>query len=125
MDGCSTFAVVYDTSSEASFNAVEGWIEVFRTYCPGNSAGVLIGNKSDLEERTEVRSARGLELAQSNGLEFFEASAVCCLLINLTIQLKGGEPLEAPFHYLARTFLTMYEDKIQHYCQLESTAMRG
>ena len=39
-------------------------------------AGVLIGNKCDLQERCVVPSEQAEEWAQTHGLQFFEVSAV-------------------------------------------------
>lgn len=40
------------------------------------SSGVLVGNKSDLSTRREVQASVAEEWAQSQGLEYFETSAV-------------------------------------------------
>lgn len=41
-----------------------------------STSGVLVGNKSDLSGRREVPAAVAQEWAQSQGLEYFETSAV-------------------------------------------------
>lgn len=39
-------------------------------------SGVLVGNKSDLSTRREVQTSVAQEWAQSQGLEYYETSAV-------------------------------------------------
>lgn len=44
-------------------------------------SGVLVGNKSDLSTRREVQTSEGEEWAQSQGMEYFETSAVSVLQV--------------------------------------------
>lgn len=46
--------------------------------------GVLVGNKSDLSTRREVQTSEGEEWAQSQGMEYFETSAVSALQVQLS-----------------------------------------
>lgn len=47
-------------------------------------SGVLVGNKSDLSTRREVQTSEGEEWAQSQGMEYFETSAVSVLQVQLS-----------------------------------------
>jgi len=64
--------VVYDISYKESFNKVQGWIDFVKTV--GNPTIVLCGNKSDLPRR-EVEEKEGWEMAEKEGIKFFECSA--------------------------------------------------
>jgi Ras-related protein Rab-2A len=66
--------VVYDISSKDTFKKVSSWIEDCKVHAPKTINLILIGNKSDLEKR-EVTYEEGQELANNNGIKFYEASA--------------------------------------------------
>ena len=67
--------VVYDISSRDSFNNVSTWIEDCKNQSPKTIYMVLVGNKSDLEDRRQVSKEEGEELAGKYGLHFYETSA--------------------------------------------------
>ena len=67
--------VVYDISSRDSFNNVMSWIEDCKNQSPKTIFIVLIGNKSDLDDKRQVSYEEGKELAEKNELLFFESSA--------------------------------------------------
>ena len=67
--------VVYDITSRDSFNSINSWIEACKNQSPKTIFFVLIGNKSDLEERREVSKEEGQELADKLGVLFYETSA--------------------------------------------------
>ena len=67
--------VVYDISRRDSFDNVKQWIDDCKNYMPNNVVVVLVGNKSDLEDRREVTKDEGQEIADSYGLLFYETSA--------------------------------------------------
>jgi Ras-related protein Rab-6A len=63
--------LVYDVSKRTSFEHINDWIEFVRNI--ERTTMVLIGNKIDLNR--EVEKNEGEELAQKEGLIFFECSA--------------------------------------------------
>ncbi len=67
--------VVYDISSRDSFNNVMSWIEDCKNQSPKTIFIVLVGNKSDLDDKRQVSYEEGKELADKNELLFFESSA--------------------------------------------------
>ena len=67
--------VVYDITCLDSFNNVSSWIEDCKNYSPKNVYIVLVGNKSDLEERRQIPTEKGQEIADRFGISFFETSA--------------------------------------------------
>ena len=67
--------VAYDISSRDSFNNVNNWINECKNLSSKSILLVLVGNKSDLEERRQVNFEEGQELADKNGMLFYETSA--------------------------------------------------
>ena len=67
--------VVYDISSRDSFNNINTWIEACKNQSPKTIFFVLVGNKSDLEDKREVTKEEGQELAEKYGILFYETSA--------------------------------------------------
>ena len=67
--------VVYDISSRDTFNNVSSWIEDCKNQSPKTIFMILVGNKSDLEDRRQVSKDEGQELADKYGLQFYETSA--------------------------------------------------
>jgi small GTP-binding protein len=77
--------VVYDISSKDTFDHVTTWIEDCKNQSPKTIYMVLVGNKSDLDDRRQVNTEEGQELADKYGLRFYETSA------------KTGDNVEAIF----------------------------
>ena len=67
--------IVYDISRRASFDSISTWIEDCKNSSPKSVFMVLVGNKCDLEKEREVSEEEGKELAEANGMLFFETSA--------------------------------------------------
>ena len=67
--------IVYDISRKESFENISSWIEDCKNSSPKSVFMVLVGNKCDLEENREVSEEEGRELAEKNGMLFFETSA--------------------------------------------------
>nr|XP_045219641.1 intraflagellar transport protein 27 homolog isoform X1 [Macaca fascicularis] len=98
----NVLCLVYDVTSEQSFNNCSKWLEKARAQAPGTSLpGVLVGNKTDLVGRRAVDSAEARAWALGQGLECFETS------------VKEMENFEAPFHCLAKQFHQLYREKAE------------
>ena len=67
--------IVYDISNRESFNNIASWIEDCKNQSPKTIFIVLIGNKSDLDDKRKVTFEEGQELAEKNNMMFFETSA--------------------------------------------------
>ena len=67
--------VVYDISNRATFDNIKSWVEDCKRLSPKSVLMILVGNKTDLEERREVSYNEGSIFAQKNGMLFFECSA--------------------------------------------------
>ena len=71
--GSDAAIIVFDTTREETFDAVERWANIFGSGKEHKTIA-LLGNKSDLGTKFEAE-ARGEELAKKNGWRFFLTSA--------------------------------------------------
>ena len=71
--GAAIIFIIYDISDQKSFINIENWINFIKQVNTDESLLVLCGNKNDLER--QVNYKEGFELAQKNGMLFFETSA--------------------------------------------------
>ncbi|KAM6961300.1 ras-related protein Rab-15-like [Aplochiton taeniatus] len=67
--------LVYDITSEASFQHIVKWASDVDEFAPDKVQRILVGNKSDEEVNRQVAEDRGIQLAKNYGLDFFEVSA--------------------------------------------------
>lgn len=70
------FIFVYDISSRESFKNVVNWMELAFSNNRNASINFLIGNKSDLDNKREVTTREGKDLAKLRGFYFLETSAL-------------------------------------------------
>ena len=70
--------VVYDITLRESFEAVDRWINDLRNNTDERLEIILIGNKSDLEEKRQVTKEEGEEKAKEKEVAFMETSALNC-----------------------------------------------
>ena len=97
--------LVYDISNRDSFEHISSWIEDCASQSPKTVFMVLVGNKSDLEEKREITFEEGEDMAKKNNLMFFETSA------------KTGDNISRVFEDSAKEI----NDKInENYYDLES-----
>ena len=67
--------VVYDIANRSSFNSVQSWIDDCTKQTPKSILLLLIGNKSDLNDKREVQYEEGAEFAKRRNMIFLETSA--------------------------------------------------
>lgn len=72
----SGIIIVYDCTSQESFENVESWVQSITDNAIKNVQKILVANKVDLEHERVISREQGLELARQNELDYFEASAV-------------------------------------------------
>ena len=100
--------IVYDISRKDTFNNLTTWIEACKNHCDKNVFLILVGNKSDLNEKREVSFEEGKELAEKYGMMFYETSA------------KDGTNVESMFydsaneiaHKLEQGFYDLEDDSV-------------
>ena len=71
---CAGALLVYEIGNKESFQNIPNFIKTCKENSPEEVVMVLVGNKSDLEER-QVSTEEGQKLAEENGMLFLETSA--------------------------------------------------
>ena len=100
--------IVYDITSKVTFNSVDKWIQDLNLYGDKNLTLLLIGNKSDLEEKRQIKKEDGEEKAKSFGLGFIETSACT------------GENIDKAFDILLKEVCNKYHVEISNNEELEN-----
>jgi small GTP-binding protein len=97
----SLIMLVYDVTNPDTFTLLRQWLEGIKQQNQGRPLlGVVVANKTDLENRAAVGPQDGMAFAKSIGFEFFEVS---------TLQ---GKNIDEPFKCLAEQFYRRYQDKV-------------
>ena len=73
----SVAVVVYDITNIKTFENTRKWVDDVRGERGNDVIIVLVGNKTDLNDKREVTTAQGEEEAKKNNLMFIETSAKC------------------------------------------------
>nr|XP_023960722.2 ras-related protein Rab-3B [Chrysemys picta bellii] len=73
--GAMGFILMYDITSEESFNAVQDWATQIKTYSWDNAQVIVVGNKCDMEDERIIPLEKGKHLADQLGFDYFDASA--------------------------------------------------
>ena len=68
--------IVYDITRKNTFDNIDKWISDLKTNGDKNIAIVLIGNKSDLEDKREVSNEDGIKKSEEFKIAFMETSAL-------------------------------------------------
>ena len=68
--------LVYDITSVRSFKSCKKWLEEIREHSQPKVMIMLIGNKSDLEDKRQVSTTEAERFASAEGLLFLETSAL-------------------------------------------------
>jgi len=73
--GANGIMLVYDITNPKSFDNIEKWLKNITDHASDDVERLLLANKCDMEEQRMISTAKGAELAQKNGIKFFETSA--------------------------------------------------
>lgn len=97
----SCIVYVFDVCNEASFAAVESWIQKTKLASGERDdiPAILIANKVDLEKLRKVTADQGETMANKYQMKYYEVSA----------KKSQSSDLEAPFMSLATNFHKKYE----------------
>ncbi|KAG8511708.1 Ras-related protein Rab-15, partial [Galemys pyrenaicus] len=85
--------LVYDISSERSYQHIMKWVSDVDEYAPEGVQKILIGNKADEEQKRQVGREQGQQLAKEYGMDFYETSACTNLNIKEVRALKPTCPV--------------------------------
>ena len=96
---CHVVLIVYDVTSKKSFENVTTWVECVDKFAKSNVLRILVGNKTDLEDKRVISKEEGKKLAEENGLKFYEISA------------KTMNGLVEMFEDVAKEYVQIYEQK--------------
>lgn len=73
--GAHVALIVYDITKPESFETAKKWVEELKTEKPADFLKVLVGNKTDLDDRRMVSFREGQSYADQNSCLFYETSA--------------------------------------------------
>jgi len=73
--GANGIMMVYDITNNKSFENITKWLRNITDFASEDVIRILLGNKCDMEEKRMISTNRGQEIAQANGIKFYETSA--------------------------------------------------
>jgi len=73
--GAMGILLVYDVTNERSFNNIRNWFSNIEQHASEGVNKILIGNKCDWVEKSEIPKEQGQALADEFGIKFLETSA--------------------------------------------------
>ena len=97
--GAKGALIVYDITNKFSFDSVDKWVQDLNSYGDKNITLLLVGNKSDLEEKRQILKENGEEKAKSFNLGFIETSAC------------SGDNIDQAFVIMLKEVLKKYIDE--------------
>ena len=86
--------MVFDKTSESSFNHVEEWLHEVERYAHEQSVKLLVGNKSDLESQAVVSFDAAKSKADQLGVRYVETSAKNAQNVDLAFMTLTKELLD-------------------------------
>ncbi|XP_050525185.1 ras-related protein Rab-8A-like isoform X2 [Daktulosphaira vitifoliae] len=99
--GAMGIMLVYDVTSERSFNNVRTWMRNIEENASADVEKMLLGNKCEMDSSRQVSKERGEQLACEYGVRFLEVSA------------RTGQGVEEAFTTLARDIKGKTERKLE------------
>ena len=93
--GAHGILLIYDVTDKDSFKNLSNWLIEIEKNASKNVLKVLIGNKTDLEDKRVITYNQGKEFADTYGLKFIETSAKKNLNVNEAFETLGRELMQA------------------------------
>lgn len=93
--GGNDVLVLYDNTDRDSFDNLNSWLIEIEKNANKNVYKLLIGNKSDLEDKRKVTFQEGKDFATSNGMQFMETSAKTASKVQEAFELLTQEIIKA------------------------------
>jgi len=97
--GAMGILLVYDVTSKKSFDNITNWLRNIEEHASEGVEKLLVGNKSDLEDKRVITEEEGQLLAVQHSIDFIEASAL------------SGENVREAFLRMARRVKLKHEAK--------------
>ncbi|KAK8805658.1 hypothetical protein WA158_002314 [Blastocystis sp. Blastoise] len=94
--------IVYDITSQDSFNKAKKWYTELKEQNNTNSMVILLGNRSDLEQHRKVATSMGRNFAALNNLYFYETSA------------KTGDNIDEVVHFIITTLPKIKKENLEN-----------
>lgn len=73
--GAAGFLLVYDISKRSSYNSIRRWLKDIADHADPATVVMLVGNRSDLQDKRAVPTDEASRLAEQHGCLFAETSA--------------------------------------------------
>ena len=93
--GAHGILLIFDVTDKDSFKNLSNWLIEIEKNASKNVLKVLIGNKTDLEEKRVITYNQGKEFADTYGLKYIETSAKKNLNVNEAFETLGRELMAA------------------------------
>ena len=93
--GAHGILLIFDVTDKDSFKNLSNWLIEIEKNASKNVLKVLIGNKTDLEEKRVISYNQGKEFADTYGLKYIETSAKKNLNVNEAFETLGRELMAA------------------------------
>ena len=93
--GAHGILLIYDVTDKDSFRNLSNWLIEIEKNANKNVLKIVIGNKTDLENKRVISYNQGKEFADTYGLKFLETSAKKNLNVNEAFETLGRELMAA------------------------------
>jgi Ras-related protein Rab-1A len=93
--GAHGILLIYDVTDKDSFRNLSNWLIEIEKNASKNVLKIVIGNKTDLENKRVISYNQGKEFADTYGLKFLETSAKKNLNVNEAFETLGRELMAA------------------------------
>ena len=93
--GAQGILLVFDVTEKESFESLNNWLIEIEKNANKNVVKILIGNKSDLEDKRVISYSQAKDFADSNGLKYVETSAKTNNNVTEAFSEIGKELMEA------------------------------
>jgi Ras-related protein Rab-1A len=95
--GADGIIMVYDVTSQESFEHVEEWLSEVDRYANENTSKLLLGNKADLVDLKQVGEDTAQKFAEKLGISFLETSAKTATNVDAAFLTMSKELIAARY----------------------------
>ena len=104
--------IVYEIDKRESFENIQNWANILKLNSRSDVIIIIVGNKSDLEDKREVKKEEGIEFSKIyNYCLFFETSAKN----NISIKELFEQVFEQLYLHYKKNMITDEEDESREY----------